>query len=346
MTQHLGKILLGDGLPKEGAQAADGAYAGIDRQFKDNFFFADEKKDEINEVEERQLPFAKQKKESSRAQRLAVSLGLAPEKTAMRRQAADIEVPDIKSAPASALPVIKEWMDISSKFEALKPLFKELEAKEKGLREQVGEVFKAAEAEKLRVDNLIVNYKESTSQRVAYAEAFNAALAKVNKQTRAVLEKIAQELTSPSVRRTVRITPAPGAPQPSQEKEARFVRAGLWSFLKSLLHKLVGRLKRSVDILEQALADKSGKPVESSRNFRWDVDDEVQQAEPFRHGRIIDACLSDDMSREPAWLVNWADGSSTVLAMRSMDQLTRSGELMKVSNFNDWLTYTLRRRSV
>lgn len=250
-------------------------------------------------------------------------------------------------APPDLEKAIRGWQDISSQFKMLQGQYKDLEAKEKGAREQLGNLMNELGMRTARVDDLMYEYKESTRINYPYSKMWAEALKKVNKETQKALQKMADDMAGMSSIRTVKSFPVPRGeeegPQGPEYVEARrskLVQAGIWSTIKSWGRKLMGYLDRTIDILERGLSDMRGERV-ASRNFEWGIGDEFQMMEPYKAGVLTDVVPGDRGS--VVWKIAWKGGGTARVETETFDHMTRSGAVIKTSTFEDWVEKLLRK---
>jgi len=258
--------------------------------------------------------------------------------------------PTFPDAQPELAQVFREWKSIKDKFAVLKAQYEQMEAQEKGAREQLGGVFLRLNMKTAKVDDLLVEYKESTRLNFPYSKMWTEALGKVNDQTRKLLEKMADDMATMSPIRTVKTVPIPkdieedqGPIGPDYVAAARrpgrkVVTAGLWSRLKAWAHRLLGNLDRTIQVLERALDDtKGGDRVEGSRRDQdWLIGDQCCMSDPYKEGRLVNIVPDQEMGKI-AWLVQWDDGRVSTVPMDAMTHMTKDGSIMKTSSVEDWL---------
>jgi len=202
-------------------------------------------------------------------------------------------------------------------------------------------IFKAVQSVgklRIRLDQDIYELAWTTKENPSYARTYPVALAEalkhVDAEAKATVEKLLADLTKQTTSisdiKTVKVKPA---------KQSRIVTAGIWDSIKGLWEKLTGNLERAVDVFERLLADAKKQPVQGSRMFRWNVEDEFQQVEPYRTGKIVDAAVERGQS---LWIVAWEDGATTSVGKSELDAMTRNGAVVRTSNFESWLRDLLK----
>jgi len=381
-TEHLGRILKREVVAAR-TQHED-FIAEIDRAFGNNYFFGDQKPDELRTARtdeygsvsepDRQginkLPWASnvlnapyvdvEDGQQQGTRKTSVRSGGAVKTSRAVRLAAEMfktaapkpkgPAPTFPDAQPELAQVFREWKSIKDKFAVLKAQYEQMEAQEKGAREQLGGVFLRLNMKTAKVDDLLVEYKESTRLNFPYSKMWTEALGKVNDQTRKLLEKMADDMATMSPIRTVKTVPIPkdieedqGPIGPDYVAAARrpgrkVVTAGLWSRLKAWAHRLLGNLDRTIQVLERALDDtKGGDRVEGSRRDQdWLIGDQCCMSDPYKEGRLVNIVPDQEMGKI-AWLVQWDDGRVSTVPMDAMTHMTKDGSIMKTSSVEDWL---------
>jgi len=325
--------------------------AEIDRAFGNDYFFGDQKADELRTSRDDQekgisepdrdginkLPWASKTLDAmKRTSRLERELFGRP-KTAAK---AAVPPPTFPDAPPELAQVLRDWYAIKQKYAEVATIYNQMQEQEKGMREQVGDLFNRLHMKTAKVDNLLIEYKETALLNYPYSKMWAEALAKVNAQTRALLQQVADDMANPTAKRTVKVTPVPkpdeeeGAMGPEYVAAARKT-AGIWSRLKAGLAKLLGSLDRSIQILEKALSDTKGEPMRVESRFDWNIGDDVQLTDPYKGGRIVDI-VPYEPTRKTAFRIQWEDGQASNIPCESLDYLTKCGEAQKTSTFEDW----------